>query len=127
MISANQIREVISGFLEHGDVDRFVLEFSKVSFDIRRRGTAAAADLVKTVEAKLAEAYVGHLSVTSMRGALEDIGKPAAVGYYYLNASAFSSNSVNSPAVVEKAFPAAAGVSGTSPGVVFGLEVPAQG
>ena len=59
MVSANQIREVVSAFELHGDPNRFVLEFSRLSFDIRNNGDPEAIQLACTIEDKIATA-IGH-------------------------------------------------------------------
>jgi hypothetical protein len=60
MASANEIREVILSFAQHRDNNRFVLEFSTVSFDIRRHGSPEAIQLADAVQSRLADVTVGH-------------------------------------------------------------------
>lgn len=60
MASANQIREVILSFAQHRDANRFVLEFSKLSFDIRNHGSDEAVQLADAIQSKLADVSVGH-------------------------------------------------------------------
>jgi hypothetical protein len=126
MVSVNQIQQIILSFSNHRDPKRFVSEFSRLSFNIRQEGDAEAVRLARAVEAKLAHAYVGHASIDSLQTELLDMLHPAAVGYYYAVASSAFFNSANRPAVVEKAFPAAAAASGTLPAVVFGSVDPVR-
>jgi len=72
MVSPSQIRDVISHYVRGGDANEFVLEFSKLSFDIVQRGSPAAVELAGKVECKLAEMYVGHLTQAAFRLWLRD-------------------------------------------------------
>ena len=60
MASANQIREAILSFAEPRDNNRFVLEFSEASFDIRNSEDAEAVQLADAIQANLAAVSVGH-------------------------------------------------------------------
>ena len=73
MVSANKIREVISSYVRDGDFKQFVLEFSKLSFNIRQSGEAAAIDLSKRIEAILAEVNVGHMTLEGFRNSIGDV------------------------------------------------------
>jgi hypothetical protein len=73
MISINQLRDVVANYIAHRDLERFVREFSPLSFDIRQRGDSDAAALAKGVEATLAELHVGHLNRDSVRARLADL------------------------------------------------------
>lgn len=91
MASANQIREVILSFAQHGDANRFVLEFSRLSFDIRNHGSAEAIQLADAVQSKLADVSVGHgqldnlcASVSMLSGDVVQEAEPVGVpdGFY---------------------------------------------
>jgi len=126
MVSASQIREVAQRYIDQRDDKIFALEFSKLSFNVRQHGSPEAVRLVREIESRLASLSVGHLSRHALLAELQDIARPRAVGYYFAAGASLSFNSVNQPAVVEKAFPVAAS-SGTLPGVVFGLTCLPQG
>ena len=73
MVTVDQIREAVLNYVRDGNADSFVLEFSKLSFDIAQRGEPEAIRLAKLVEGKLAQAYAGHLEQKGLRGSLADL------------------------------------------------------
>ena len=78
MVSVNQIREVVLDYVNNGDSDKFLLAFSKLSFNIRSNGGRAAIELARMVESKLAEVYVGHASQDALRRTLRDLVQPSS-------------------------------------------------
>jgi len=120
MVSKNDIQQVMKDYVQHRDGDRFVLEFSKVSYDIEKRGDSKAVDLSRRVQAKLAEVYAGHMSQTLLYNWAADMAEPSMVAYYYMNVVVAFYDSVNRAAVVEKGFQTWVGSSGRSHGAVFG-------
>ena len=115
MVSVNQIRKVAADFVDGGDRDRFVVEFAKLSVNIRQDGEAEAIDLVHKINSKMALIRSGHLSVERFSEWLRAIPEPAPAINYYVAAAGFS-NPINAPAVLEKPFPASPGPSYTSRG-----------
>jgi len=115
MVSDHQINELALSYVHDGDLKKFVLEFSKLSFNIRQHGNPAAIENAKIIESKLAEVYAGHLPQVGFRNWLRDSANVSPVGYSSMGAAAAFFNSVNRPAVVEKSFPALAATSGTLP------------
>jgi hypothetical protein len=67
MISANQIREVIDAYVQDGNADAFVLEFSKLAFGINQHGDEDAVKLAQAVEGRIALVHAGHLSPAALR------------------------------------------------------------
>lgn len=61
MISADQIRQVISDYLSDKDSDKFILAFSRLSFNVRKLGDVEAISLADKVQFKLASAYSRHI------------------------------------------------------------------
>jgi hypothetical protein len=98
MVSIRQIREVVAGYLSHRDLERFVREFSPLSFNIRQQGDADAIALAKGIEATLAELHVGHLNKDSVRARLAGVLTPSGsiVEPSYGAFSATTSNGVAS-------------------------------
>jgi hypothetical protein len=62
MVSAEQIRDVMRAYVQHGGADRFVLEFSAVAHEVRKNGEPSAIQLANKIQSKLAEAYCGHIN-----------------------------------------------------------------
>lgn len=60
MASANQIRQAILDFVGHRDPNRFVLDFSRLSFDLRNSGDVEAIQLSAAIDGKIADVSVGH-------------------------------------------------------------------
>jgi hypothetical protein len=119
MISASQIREVVWDYINNGDAQRFVLEFSQLSFNIRQTGTVAAQDLSRNIQETLAQVYLSHMTQPALKAWLRNNVAPvgyeiAAIGVVHQPSE---QNMVNRP-VGEIAFPASAGSFGT----LFGVE-----
>lgn len=102
MVSASQIREVIVSYEQHHDSSRFVLEFSKLSFDVQRDGSPEAIRLSRSIENKLSEVHVGHRSVEELRRAVVALVDLKPTDNYVIAAPLGFFESVNQPAVIEK-------------------------
>ena len=72
MVSANQIREVVSRYVGDNDLQRFVLEFSSLSFNIHKCGSKEAIRLAGDIESKLARSTRGHSHISDLRTWLRD-------------------------------------------------------
>jgi hypothetical protein len=125
MISADQIEKVISAYVADRDLRKFVLEFSRLSFNVRNNGQPKAIKLAKDVECKLAELHVGHASEDMFRDWMEELVRKPVAANSYISASQVFVVSVNR-LVEERAFPEVPVLAHTSPGVVFGLATPLQ-
>lgn len=73
MVSVNQIRQLLSDFLLHGDNSRFVSEFAKVSYNIHRNGEPGASELANVIESKLADLRGGFISVVAFKNTLREL------------------------------------------------------
>ncbi len=118
MVSARQIREVVARFLSHNDSDKFVLEFSALSYNIHKNGDAAAAALARVIEFKMADLRSGCIQRAAFVNALRELITVSPSS----NSRVFAqlSDPVNRQVVVEEAFQGWSVASGTSPSVVFG-------
>ena len=72
MTSLNEVHQVILEFVQHGDADKFVVEFSKLSFGVPLGAEQAAIDLIAMVDSKVSQVYVGHLSRSAFREWLQN-------------------------------------------------------
>jgi hypothetical protein len=90
MVSANQIRQLVLGFLSDDDADKFVLAFASLSHNIHRCDDVAARDLATQIDFKLSALSSGLLSREGFRLALLDAvteNRYAAVVYVSTAAS----------------------------------------
>jgi hypothetical protein len=124
MASASQIRESVSSYLQHGDADKFILEFSALSYNIHRHGNPEAIRVANEIESKLADLRGGFISKSVFLESLGDLVKPSANNYVvmYLDCS----GSVNQRAVLENSSLEWAGSFGTSLGVGYGSAIPVR-
>jgi hypothetical protein len=76
MISASQIREVVSGYLSDGDADKFVLNFSALSHNIHKNGDAEAVALAAMIESKMADFHGKFISVADFSDFLRSLINP---------------------------------------------------
>lgn len=67
MIDLNQVHQVILEFVERGDADKFVVEFSKLAFGVPLGAEQGAIDLIAMVDSKVSQVYVGHISLSAFR------------------------------------------------------------
>jgi len=72
MIGLNEVHEVILEFVQHGDADKFVVEFSKLSFGVPLGAEQDAIDLIAMVDSKVSQVYVGHISRSAFREWLQN-------------------------------------------------------
>ena len=72
MTSLNEVHQVILEFVQHGDADKFVVEFSKLSFEVPLGAEQAAIDLIAMVDSKVSQVYVGHISLYAFREWLQN-------------------------------------------------------
>lgn len=85
MVSASQIREVVAMYLSHNDSDRFVLEFSKLSYNIHKDGDAEAVALAQAIEFKMADLRSGCISHANFRDSLRVIATAVGILSYALS------------------------------------------
>jgi hypothetical protein len=93
MVSAYQVREVVAGFVQRANLDDFVMEFSKLSFDIRNNGDPQAIEMAKNVEDQLALLHVGHLSPAELREKFRGLLRPRWTEIKVLHSSPSAWNS----------------------------------
>jgi hypothetical protein len=118
MVSAGQIRNVVSQFLSHGDAEKFVSEFDALSCGVHKDGNRDALDLANRIESLLADLHVGMISKSIFRDCLRSLCVSYVSDTYHFMAMSFP-NSVNS--MVEGAvFPESPALVGTSTVVEFG-------
>ena len=116
MVSANEIRAVVSRYLSQEDAEKFIHEFSALSHNIHKNGDAEAIKLANEIEMKMADVHSDRLSIGDFADFLRSIVNP-----FVMNVSVpvmvFASTCmpVNFPAAIEVAsFQAWAGFFGTS-------------
>jgi hypothetical protein len=119
MISASQIREVVSRYLANEDAEAFICEFSSLSHNIHKNGDAEAVDLANQIEARMADRHSNKISASEFSEFLRGIVNPF-VRNSPVPVVIVSSSPVNSPAVLGTAFQALAGFSGTLRGKGYG-------
>ena len=119
MVSASEIHRVVTDYFSHQDANRFVLEFSRVSYNIHKNGSPEAIRLANEIESNLADLRGGFISKSVFLQNLEDLVKPFANSYVVMVLNC--SSSVNQPAVLENQSQVSAGFFGTSPLAGFGL------
>ena len=73
MVTVNQIREVAYGYIQRGDIQEFLLEFSKLSFNIHQHGELEAIELAKRIEDKLAKVHAHPISQDEFRDWLREL------------------------------------------------------
>ncbi len=113
MISASQILAAVAGYLSHNDSDKFVREFSALSYNIHKNGDAEAVALARAIEFKMADLRSGCIQKPSFLIALRQI---LIENLLASNVRAsVSLEPINVPAVVESASPAWAESFGTLP------------
>ncbi len=78
MISASQINEIVSAYLKDGDVNRFVLAFSGLSYNIHKNGSRESIRLANEIECSLADLRGGFISKSIFQQHLLDLVKPSA-------------------------------------------------
>jgi hypothetical protein len=66
MVTTSQIQDVISNYLSHGDANKFVLEFSRLSYNIHQQGDPESIRLANQIECKLADVRAGLASRTDL-------------------------------------------------------------
>jgi hypothetical protein len=118
MISADQIRKVVAAYVSDNNSDKFVRDFSALSYNIHKSGNAEATSLARSVEFKMADFRSGCITKSAFLDELRIlIGAPSAA-----NRRVFGqfSDPVNRRVVIESDFQGWAAASGTSPAVGFG-------
>ena len=120
-MSAGQIREVISSYVSKGDADKFLLDFSVLSYNIHKLGNPEAIRLANEIESKLADLRGGFISKSIFLESLRNLIKPSANSYAVL---VTYSGSLNQVAVLENPLQGWVGFSDTLRGVGCGSVVP---
>ena len=118
MVSASQIREVVVKYIIHNDSDKLVTEFAPLSYNIHKNGDAAAVELARAIEFKMADFRSGCIQKPAFVNALRELIAMSPGS----NSRVFAqfSDPVNRLVEVEVGFQGWAGSSGTLPAVVFG-------
>lgn len=73
MVTANQIKSIVRDFLSHGDPNRFVTEFSRLSYNIHKHGDPEAVKLANRIECSLADVRGGLISKGTLLDSLREI------------------------------------------------------
>lgn len=118
MVSAGQIREVISRYLSHDDANKLAQEFAAVAYNIHKNGDREAIELARAIEFRMADFSCNCISKPAFLSELRKLIDTSVVS----NNRVFAqfSDPVNRPLEVEAGFRGWAGSSGTSPVVGFG-------
>src|SRR5438552_10179873 len=98
MVSAGQICEIIRNYVSQGDANKFVLDFSALSYNIHKSRNAEAIRLANEIESKLADLRGGFISKSVFLESLRDLVKPSANSYVIMVVDCV--RSVNQPAVL---------------------------
>ena len=119
MVFAHQIRGVVSNYLANKlDAKEFLVQFSSLSYNIRKIGDAEAIRLADKIESLLIDARAGCVAEPQMRSMLRDMVYAGAVNSFNMPSS--FTTFVNQFSIEEIAFRGNSGASDTLPGVVFG-------
>ena len=118
MISANQIRAVVSSYLFSGDADKFVSCFSALSHNIHKNGDSEALVFADKVESAIADLAGGFKTKGAFIEHLRNLVRPPLSVDYYMVFQFQFGQSVNQLAVPEREIPAWVGPFGTSPAMV---------
>lgn len=121
MVFSSEIRKVISDYLSEKNADKFVSNFSVLSYNIHKNGNLEAVRLADEVESKLADRRGGFVSESVLLENLRDLIKPSANTYATVAVVFVQAGSTNQPAVVENPFQGSVGFSDTSLAGVRGL------
>jgi hypothetical protein len=81
MISANQIKEVVSTYLSDGNADKFIRELSLTSYNIHKNGDQKAIELVTKIESLLADLHAGFIAKSTFQESLRSTIEPSIVVY----------------------------------------------
>jgi hypothetical protein len=81
MVDINQISSVVSNYLSYGDAERFVLEFSKLSYNIHKHGEPDAIELANSIESKMADLRSGLISKPEFSDFLSNLVNPFVTNF----------------------------------------------
>jgi len=113
MISASQIREVVARYLSQEDAEKFIQDFSDLSYNIHKNGDAEAVALASMIESKMADFHGKFISAADFSDFLRGLINP-----FVMNISVpvmiSTTGAVNFAAGVGMAYQAWAGFFGTS-------------
>lgn len=123
MVFAHQIRGTVSNYLANViDAKAFLLQFSSLSYNIRKRGDAEAIRLADKIESLLVDARSGCIAELQLRSILRELIYANVVNSFNLPPS--FACSVNQISMGETAFLRSPATSDTLRGVVFGPAMP---
>lgn len=71
-ITAEQIRELVRGYVDGGNMDALIQGYRELVPRILSHGDGNAIDLLREVDEKMALVYAGHLSAEFLREWLRD-------------------------------------------------------
>jgi hypothetical protein len=126
MVFAHQIRGVIADYLSKSiDANKFLEQFSALSYNIHGNGEAEAIRLADSVESYLVDLRAGCIGELEFRSILRDLSHINDVNVFHVPMS--FPVSVNHVSVVEMAYQGTSASSGTSRGMAFGSELHLQG
>ncbi len=92
MVSAAQMREVISSYLSQDDVERFVLEFSPLSHNIHKNGDSEAIELANKIESKIADLHAALVTKSDFRSFLRQLAVPPFFNAYKVSPLVYTSS-----------------------------------
>jgi len=115
MVTIDQIREAVLKYLAHGDANRFVLDFSRLSYNIHTNGDSDAQLIADRIESKLADVRAGFASKDDLLEFVSTLVNPY-VANNFVSVVFFQAptHPVNLSAELGTACPAWVGFSGTS-------------
>jgi hypothetical protein len=114
MENAQKIREIVSCFLSGGEAEKFIVDFSSVSYQIRAAGDdRPALEIVNKIESQIAAVHNKHMSIPEFRDFLRTFVNPF-VSNTFVHMIFTTPTPVNSPAAIGMASPASE-MGGVSP------------
>jgi hypothetical protein len=93
MINASKIREILVRYLSDNDAERLQLDFSAAAYNIHKEGEREAIDLVRDVEAKIADFQGGCISRARFQACIRQLAiAPIDNSYIVLMPTSSSAN-----------------------------------
>jgi hypothetical protein len=80
-VTANQINEVVSNYFLHGDVNKFIVEFSPLSYNIHKTGEQDAITIAYKIESRLADLRAGFITKLAFSDFLSDLINPFVLNF----------------------------------------------
>lgn len=97
MVNANQIRQVLADYFSSGNAEKFMLDFSALSYNIHKDGEPEAVALATKVIGKIADLHAGCISLAAFQTSLRGLHLADMTNIYMTSAP--TSGSTNSLAL----------------------------